>query len=71
MSFDLLLAERLGQWVRNVQYGVDPLYLDEFFLKIFAYNVKLPLYVLRLLVRSELLSEGYGAVIVVVQCNGI
>ena len=46
------------------------MYLDELFLKIFAYDVKLPLYVLRLLVRPELLSEGYGIVVVTVQCNG-
>ena len=63
MSFCLLLAENLGQWVHHIQHGVDSLYLDELLLKVFAYDVKLPLYVLGLLMRLGLLSKGYGIVI--------
>ena len=71
MSFDLLLAERFGQWVCHIQRGVDSLHLDELLLEVFTYDVKLSLYVFGLLMRSELFSESYGTVVVAVQCNGI
>ena len=71
MSFDLLLAERLGQWVYHVVHRVDSRYLDELFLEVFACDVKLSLYILELLMRSELLSKCYGTVVIAMQCNGI
>ena len=71
MSFNLLLAERLDQQIRYVMYGVNSLHLDKFFLKVFTYDVKPSLYMLRLMVRSGLLSKGYGTVIIIVQYNGI
>ena len=71
MSFDLLLAERLGQWVRHILCEVDFLYLDKLFLEIVAYDVEPPLYMLGLLVRHKLLSEGYSTMVITVQCNGI
>ena len=71
VSFDLLLAGRLSQWVQHIQHEVDSLPLDKLLLEVFTYDVKLSLYMLGLLVRPELLSESYGTVIVAVQCNGI
>ena len=71
VSLDLLLIERLGQQVRYVQHEVDSLLLDELLLKVFTYDVKLLLYIFRLLVRLGLLSKGYGTVVVTVQYNGI
>ena len=71
MTFDLLLVERLGQWIRHIMHGVDSLYLDKLLLEVFAYDVKPSLYMLGLLVKFGLLSEGYGIIIVTVQCNDI
>ena len=47
-------------------YRVDSLYLDELLLEIFAYDIEPPLYMLELLVKSGLLSESYGVIIVTV-----
>ena len=66
VSFDLLLVERLGQWIHHLLCGVDSLHLDELLLKVFAYDVKPPLHMLELLVRLGLLSEGYGIIIITV-----
>ena len=71
MSFGLLLAERLDQWVCHIQCGVNSLHLNELLFKVFMYDVKSSLYVLELLVRPWLLSEGYEVVIVAVQHNDI
>ena len=71
VNFGLLLAERFCQWICYILYGVYSLHLDELLLKIFAYDVEPPLYVLELLVRPWLLSEGYEVVIVAVQHNDI
>ena len=71
MSFDLLLTERLGQQVHHILYGVSSLHFDELLLEVFTYDVEPPLYMLGLLVRSGLLSEGYSTVVVIVQCNDI
>ena len=71
VSFSLLLAERLCQWIRYVLCGVNSLHLDELLLKIFTYNMETSFNMLGLLVRPGLLSKGYGTVVVVVQCNGI
>ena len=60
MSFDFLLAERLGQWIHHVLYRVNSLYLDELLFEVFTYDVKSLLYILGLLVRPGLYSEGYG-----------
>ena len=56
VSFDLLRTERLGQRIHHIQCGVNFLHLDEFFLEVFAYDVKPSLYVSGLLMRPELLS---------------
>ena len=71
MSFDLLLTERLDQQVYHILHGVNSLHLDVLLLEIFAYDVKLSLYMLRLLMRFGLLSEGYSTVVIIVQCNDI
>ena len=55
----------------HILYGVDSLHLDELLLEVVAYNMEPPLYMLRLLMKSELLSEGYGTVVVAVQYNDI
>ena len=65
------LFPSLGQRVRHIQCGVDSLHLDELLLEVFAYDVKMSLYMLELLVRLGLLSENYGTVVITVQCNGI
>ena len=66
VSFDLLLAKRLDQWIHHVMCGVSSLHLDELFFEVFMYDVEPPLYMLGLLMRSGLLSEGYGAIAIAV-----
>ena len=66
MSFDLLLAERLGRWVRHVLCGVNSLHFDELLLEVFMYDMESSFYMLGLLMRSGLPSEGYGAIVVTV-----
>ena len=71
VSFGLLLAKKLHQWIHHILHRVYSLYLDELLLEIVAYDIELSLYMLGLLMRLGLLSEGYGTVVVVVQCNDI
>ena len=46
--------------------GIDSLYLNELLLEVFADDVEPSLYMLGLLVRPELLSEGYGTIVIAV-----
>ena len=71
VRFGLLLAERLGQRIHHILDGVDSLFLDELLLRVFAYDVKPPFYMLGLLVRPRLFSKGYSTIVVAVQCNDI
>ena len=71
VSFDLLLIEKLDQQICHILYGVNSLYLEELLFEIFTYDVKSSLYMLRFLVRPGLLSEGYGTIVIAVQCNSI
>ena len=66
MSIQNSLSQRLGQWVRHIQCGLDSPHLKELLLEVFVYDVKSPLYMLEVLVRPELFSESYGAVVVAV-----
>ena len=71
MGFNLLLAQWLYEWVYRIVCGVDSLDVDITFLEVIVDEMVSPLDVLRFLVRPQFLSKGYGAIIIVVQRNGI
>ena len=56
MGFNLLLAQRLCEWICRVVCGVDSFNLDVTFLEVIADEVVSALGVLGFLVRPRLLS---------------
>ena len=66
VGFDLLLAQQLCEWVNRIICGVNSLDLDVILLEVIADEVVSPLDVLGFLMRPQLLSKGYGTIIVVV-----
>ena len=71
MDFDLLLAQLLSQWVSYIVSDVNSLYLNVFLFEIIMDEVESLFYVLRLLMRLQLLSKGYDTIIVTVEWNHI
>ena len=66
VGFQSLLAQRLCKWVCHIIYGVDSLDLDVTLLEVIVDEVVSPLNMLGFLVRPQLLSKGYGAIVVAV-----